>query len=111
MANNRNVYQQLLTVSIPKKELQNRVIENLDLSKKDLRVFLLLLLELDGYSESQKKSQPDPLNFKKINIEQISEVLEIKEKDVKESIKNLCNNSIIEEGSSRVCKKGYRFTF
>ena len=49
MANNRCIYQQKETVSIPKSELMEWVIMNDNLNKKDLRVCLFLLTELDGW--------------------------------------------------------------
>ena len=77
MANSRNILQQINTVSVPKKELLDYVVFSHEFGKKDLRVFLLLLTELNGYSPSiqqQKKidnefeDDKDPLNYRKIDI-------------------------------------------
>ena len=111
MANNRCTYQQQNNVSIPKKALVDYIATNASLSKKDLRVALVLFTELDGWCEPEKSIGVDPKNFKKIDVEKIAEVLDMKEKDVKASIKLLENELIIERGSSNVTNKGYRFTF
>jgi len=109
MANNRNVYQQVNTVSIPRKEFIKYIINNEDLKKKDLRVILLLLTELDGYSSTPHSK--DPYNYKRIDVEYMSDVLKISKSDIKSSIRYFCEMDILEEGSSSCCKKGYRFTF
>lgn len=109
--NSRNVYQMTLTVSVPKKELLEWVVYNKDLSKKDLRVFMILLTELHGYSSPLRGTAEDPQNFRKIDTEKISVELEMDESDVKESIKHLRDNAIIERGDSTNSVNGYRFTF
>ena len=113
MANNNAIYQQKRTVSVPKKELTEYVILNKELSKKDYKVFLMLLTELDGYSTPKTKrlDNEDPLNFTKVDAEQIAEELEMDESDVKKSIKKLVNEGIIEKGDNKNMKNGYRFTF
>ena len=96
MANVRNVYQQLTTVSIPKQELSDWVSSMEDLSKDDLRVFMMLLTVLNGYSPPKTG---------------IATELYMSEKRVKKSIKRLLNEGIIEKGNSSSVKNGYRFTF
>lgn len=113
MANNNSVYQQKQTVSVPKKELTEYVILNEELSKKDYKVFLMLLTELDGYSSSRARRSEDydPLNFTKVDAEQMAKVLDMKKDDVKKSIKKLIQEGILEKGSNKNMKNGYRFTF
>ncbi len=112
MSNHRAVYQQTSTVSVPKKELREYVIYNPELNKKDYKVFLMLLTELDGYSNHKRKSyDDDPQNFTKIDSEQIAEQLDMDESDVRKSIKKLLNEGIIEKGNTTNVKNGYRFTF
>ena len=112
MANNRNTYQQVHNVSINKEKLID-ISTNLDLSKKDLRVLFLLFTQLEGYSipKTYHKDHVDPMNFKKIDEEAISEVLCMSKKSVKKSIANLYNEGYIEEGSNETISHGYRFTF
>lgn len=111
MANVRNVYQQLTTVSIPKQELSDWASSMEDLSKDDLRVFMMLLTVLNGYSPPKTGSSIDPNNYCKINEGQIATELYMSEKRVKKSIKRLLNEGIIEKGNSSSVKNGYRFTF
>lgn len=112
MANNRCTYQQIYTVSIPKKKLLEYVICDEELGKKDLRVFLMLLTELEGYTPpSFDSKREDPLNFKKIDSEWMCDVLDMDESDVRKSIKKLESHGIIERGNTTSVKNGYRFTF
>ena len=113
MANNKNVYQQIYTVSVPKKELLDYVAFNKELNKKDYKVFLMLLTELNGYSSPKNKKfdSNDPQIFTKIDAEQIADQLDMDENDVKKSIKKLLNEGIIEKGNTTNMKNGYRFTF
>lgn len=113
MANNRNTYQQIYTVSVPKKELLEIVVYNPELKKTDYRIFLMLLTELEGYSvpSGRRTTRPDPCNFIKIDTEQIAEDLDLEETDVKKSIKKLLNEGIIEKGKTNSITNGYRFTF
>lgn len=109
MANNLNVYQQTHNVSIPKQGIKE-IIEDEDLSKTDLRVLLALLTELDGFSDPNERKK-DPLNFKIIDIDSISDFLDIKYKEVKKSIKTLLRRGYLEKGDSDSVSNGYRFTF
>ena len=112
MSSIRSVYQQQYTVSVPKKELLEYVAYNIELNKKDYKVFLTLLTELNGYSSRQKRSSnDDPMLFTKIDSEQIAEMLDMDESDVKKSIKKLVSEGIIEKGNTNNMKNGYRFTF
>lgn len=111
MANNRNVYQQLKTVSIPKESLMD-ISLNFDLGETDFRVLLILFTELNGWSRSETaRETPDPLNYNKIDPSAIANTLGIKKKQVKKAIERLCKNNLIEEGSSDKVSSGYRFTF
>lgn len=112
MANNRCTYQQEHTISV-KREKLIEVASNEDLSKKDLKVFLVLLTQLDGYimPKTYNPNWKDPLNFKRIDIRQMSELLDISKKDVKKSIENLWDAGYLETGSNDTIKDGYRFTF
>lgn len=51
------------------------------------------------------------MNYARIDIDSISDTLNIKKKDVKRSINTLLDLGIIEEGSNDTVSKGYRFTF
>ncbi len=118
MSNHNNTYQQLKTVSVNRKALTKHIITNEDLSRTDLRVFLALLTELEGFSIPEdvsfgttNKRYKDPLNFKKIDPKQIGELLNLPKKKVKESIETLLLMDILEEGESDTISKGYRFRF
>ena len=113
MSNHNSTYQQMYTVSVPKKELLEYVIFNDELNKKDYRVFLMLLTELNGYSVNRKNysEDKDPLNFTKIDSERIAKKLDMDESDVKKSIKKLLKEEILEKGNTQNMKNGYRFTF
>lgn len=111
MANNRCTYQQKDTVSIPKNELLEWVVYNTDLGKKDLRIVLFLLTELDGWQPPVKGNSTDPRNFKIIEEDHIAEILDMSVKNVKKSIDNLIYHGILEQGDSNSGRNGYRFTF
>lgn len=105
------VNQQKHVFSIPRQEFLTQVVYNQNLSKKDLRVCLMLLTQLNGHNYNPNNSSEDPCNFIKIDTEEISKTLSIKEKDVKESIKTLIQNDILEKGKTPAAKNGYRFLF
>lgn len=111
MANVRNVYQQSKTVSIPKSELLDYVVFDEELKKNDLRVILTLLTELDGWSTPERGMSNDPCNYRKIDVEQIADNLNLKVKEVKESVKKLVKRGILEKGNSTTVVNGYRFKF
>lgn len=111
MANNRCTSQQTYNVSVPKDDLKELVIYNDELSKKDLRVFLILLTELEGWKEPKRGSNNDPMNFRSIDESLIAERLDLKTKEVKKSLKTLYEQGIIESGDSEGSFDGYRFTF
>lgn len=113
MSNNRNTYQQVETVSIKRNEIIN-LATNLDLSKKDYRVLLLLFTQLDGYSipQNNRREWKDPLNFKMLNLDAIADTLCLSLKETKKSIKTLHEEGIIEKGDNGTTViGGYRFTF
>lgn len=110
----KELFQYQQTISVPREKLIKNVIENESLSLDDLRVCLLLLTELDGWDIDRKFVRPgtrDPENFKRVDIDAMSETLNIKRKKVKESIDVLLRDEIIEVGETRAAKIGYRFTF
>jgi RIO-like serine/threonine protein kinase len=72
------------------------------------------MTELDGWSMSRKETRAaavDPFNYKSIDIKKIAETLHMKKKDVKESLKVLIREEIIEPGDSLASNNGYRFRF
>ena len=83
MANNRNTYQQIQTVSVSRERLLDMA-TNVDYNKKDFRVFLALLTQLDGYTIPKKlnKDHQDPLNFKKIDKEALADLLCLRSKQI-----------------------------
>lgn len=111
VANTRCTYQQKETVSIPKKELLEWVVYNSELGKKDLRIILFLLTELDGWQEPKKGNYNDPKNFRIIEIETIADTLDMSVKNVRKTIENLLDFGILEKGDSNSGTNGYRFTF
>lgn len=112
MASNRNTYQQIETVSVKRDKLID-IASDIEYSKKDLRVFLVLLTQLDGYSvpKTLHSRHKDPLNFKRIDIEAMADLLCMSKKDVKKSINRLHDDGLIEKGSNDTITNGYRFTF
>lgn len=118
MANNRCVYQQEYTVSVPKQELLENIVYNNKFKERDLRVFLLLLTELNGYrsdigsrTRTQGSTKEDKRNFKKISPSKISDELGYSKDKIKKSIKKLLKYGVLEMGDSNGSKDGYRFTF
>lgn len=111
MANNNATYQQVHTVSIPREKLVE-ISVNPNLGKKDLRVLIILLTQLDGYKyTSRVKNKPDPLNFKRIDVESIADTLNLTKKEVRRSIELLELEGYLEDGDNETIKNGYRFTF
>ena len=111
MASNRNTYQQVHNVSVPRNNIVDMAISQ-TYSKTDYKVFLMLLTELDGFSPPTNRiDYRDPLNYKKIDKKRIADRLGIKKDKVSNSIDNLRNYGIIEKGNTESIKNGYRFTF
>lgn len=111
MANNRNCYQQQHNVSIPRDAIKN-IADDVVLKKTDYKVLLVLLTMLDGWTPPSKGSNyKDPLNFKIIDIDAISDFLDIPYKDVKKSIRKLIEYDYLEQGESESVSNGYRFKF
>lgn len=125
MANNNAVYQQLHTVSIPRKGLMG-LAKSDELDAIDYKIILMLFTQLDGYNSKMdnpsNKRFNDPRNFKKIDIDQISDTLGIKKKEIKKRIKSLYDMKfdfdingerqyLLDKGSNESIKDGYRFTF
>ena len=94
MANNRNTYQQIQTVSVSRERL-------LDMATND------------GYTIPKKlnKDHQDPLNFKKIDKEALADLLCLSKKEVNKAIDKLYEDGYIEKGDNQTLKNGYRFTF
>ena len=109
MANVTRVYQQVNTFSVPREDFLQYILLNKDLSKKDLRVALILLTELDG-AKMDTKADNDT-SYRKVNVGKIADNLDLDKADVKKSLDTLCINYIIEKGNSINSKNGYRFTF
>ena len=110
MANNRCTYQQMYNVSVPKENLL-KIAKDEALNKKDYKVFICLLTELDGWKPSKDMKTKDPLNFKKIDVSKIADELDMTKKEVKKSISNLMKYGIIEDGDTKTLECGYRFQF
>ena len=108
MANNKFTYQQIHNVSINKERLRE-IASNPYLSKTAYKVLICLFTELNGWVYTERSN--DPLNFKKVDLDSISDMLHVSKKDVKKAFKELKENDLIETGSSETVKKGYRFTF
>ena len=53
-----SVNQQITCFSVPREAFLERVVNNDELDKKQLRVVLMLLTELEGWPESLEKSKP-----------------------------------------------------
>lgn len=115
MSQHNATYQQQHTVSIRRQKLIDiALLEELDTD--DYRVFLILLTQLDGFkipepTATNSTTFKDPLNFKKIDVEQIADTLGIKKKKVKKSIDLMYNLYLLEKGDNETVKNGYRFTF
>lgn len=115
MSQHNATYQQQHTVSIRRQKLLDVALLK-DLDETDYRVFLILLTQLDGFKlplpgDTNCTTYKDPLNFKKIDVEQIANTLGIKKKEVKKSLELLYNLYLIEKGDNETVKNGYRFTF
>ena len=111
LSNHNYTYQQTRKVSVNKEKLKS-IAKEPDMMEYDYRVFLCLLSELNGWEYPENsKNITDPLNYKRIDKEAISEFLGIKKKEVKKSIETLMDCGLLEEGSSDTVTKGYRFTF
>lgn len=110
----KEIFQYKYTTTIPRENFIKYIVENEGLDLDDLRVCMLLLTELDGWDINRKEvrmAAVDPLNYRTIDIEKIAKTLHIKKKDVKESLKVLIREGIIEKGESRTSTDAYRFTF
>jgi len=76
-----------------------RIAENGDLSKKDLRVFLFLACRL----ETER--------IKKIDKKQMAKSLDLSKDEVKKCLDTLEEHGIIERDSDDHVEDGYRFTY
>lgn len=76
-----------------------KIAENEELSKKDYKIFLFLSCRLESEF------------YKRIDVEQIADTLNLTKKDVKKSIQTLLDQDIIEEGSDEHISKGYRMKY
>jgi hypothetical protein len=110
MANNRCTYQQEHTVSIRRDKLIE-IATNEELSKKDYKVLLMLLTQLNGWCMPPSGKGKDPMNYMKLDMESIANTLGLKKKEVKASIENIMDEYLIETGDSDTVINGYRFTF
>ena len=112
MANQRNTYQQVNTISVPREKILE-IASDIEFGKNDFRVFLILLTQLEGYSlpKNLRADHKDPMNFKMIDLGQISDTLNLSKKKVKKSINYLLDEGLLEEGYNETVSSGYRFTF
>ena len=99
------LHQQKYGMTIPRDEFLLKLVYSEELGKKELRVALLLLTELEG------NTAKDPSNFRRIDPKHIAIDLGLKKKDVQEIIDRLVELEILEEGEGASVKHGYRFTF
>ena len=115
MAQHNCTYQQQRTVSVNRNAIVDFAkLDHLD--PDDYRVFLILLTQLDGFKipepgDRNFMNYKDPMNFKKIDVEQIAHTLDIKKKKVKGSISLLTSLNLLEIGDNDTVMNGYRFTF
>ena len=113
MANNKFVSQSVYNVSVNRDKLIE-IACNEDMSKKEYKVFIMLLSQLTGYRPPEvdrSNSAPDPLNFKRVDERQIADSLNLKKKDVSEAIDQLFDYGYLEEGSNDSVSDGWRFKF
>lgn len=122
-----HVHQFIETISVPRDPLLTYVVSNRNLSKKDLRVFLLLLTKLNGVNNKKAQDYETAVeygddeegereaskvdNWIPLSPKQIAEELHMDKTDVKESIDHLLMDGILQVGTSKTVKKGYRFCF
>lgn len=99
MSTRRYTFQYKEVISINRESFLNKVVRNPDLSKKDLKVLMHLLTHLDG------------TNYKALSKKQIASDLYMSKSDVSESLENLLDLDLIQEGESMAVDKGYRLTF
>ena len=109
MANSLDTLQQKTSFSVNRDSFLDRVVKNEDLSKKDIRVLLLLLTSLPGYCD--RPTRDDPKKFEAVHPKAIAKTLKMKKKDVEDCLEHLCELCIIEIGNSETIKNGYRLTF
>ena len=114
MALAKNLTQWKRSFAVPREAFIRAIVENEEMTKKQLRVTLLLLASLDGYSppkSSMRGDENDPMLFTAISKKEIANTLNIDKTDVDDAIDFLLSYEILEEGKDRTNKKGYRFTF
>lgn len=99
MATKRKTFQYKTTISVCRDSFLEKVVLNEDLSKKDLRVVIHLLTHLDSIIP------------KSISVKQIAKDLNLKKKDVEESIQNLIDHLIIDYTKTGTVEKGYLLLF
>ena len=105
------LHQQKYGMTVPRDEFLLKLVYSEELSKKELRVALLLLTELEGLKPKDRNTAKDPSNFRRIDPKHIAIDLGLKKKDVQEIIDRLVELEIQEEGEGASVKHGYRFTF
>ena len=111
MANNKATYQQVHNVSINKDALAE-IASNMDLSKKDLKVLLLLFTQLDGYKMpfNNERKTKDPMNFSIIDVDTIADALYMSKKSVRKCIDRIHDEGYIEKGSNKTRTLGDGWT-
>ena len=111
MALTKEVTRRKYSVSFNRQNFMDNVIIPRDLSKRDLRIILLLLCRLDGYvpPKTVRSNTKDPANFSDISIKRIAKTLGYKKSEVKKSLKKLVELEILEYGVNEANEHGYRF--
>lgn len=109
MANTLDVYQAKSVFSVYRDTFMTKVVMNEELTKKDLRVLNLLLTKLPGFLF--RPNRDDPEIYETIHVKTVADTLNLRKKDVEESIEHLFDLGLIEKGSNRTVKNGWRFTF
>lgn len=115
MASRNETVQLVTSFSIPREEFLGKVVANQNLKRRDYVVLVFLLTQLEGWNSLKRmigsSTTLDPKNYRKLDIKNTAVVLGMEKSDIRQSLKVLKDEGIIEEGSSVTVKKGYRFTF
>lgn len=95
----KSTFQNIESFTVNREGFYNKVVLNEELSKKDIRVLLHLMLHLDGKA------------FKSVSEKNIGKELGYKKNEVLQCIHNLIVYDVIEEGSTGSVSDGYRLCF
>ena len=115
MAAKQQVTQNQTSVSIFRDTFYQKVVRNANIERKEYKVLMLLLTELDGFADWERlmSSRPysDRRNFRKLSKSSIANTLQMSKTEVKDAIDGLIDKGLVEKGSSSTCKNGYRLKF